>query len=86
MRDDDVVERLAQIAHHDWEHSDPLDLSDAGLLVEFDKHKMDETDSIGSAQRSRKAQGRVGAGVHDRVRRTGHVSHARLQRALSAHH
>ena len=46
VRDDDVVERLAQIAHHDWEHSHPLDLSDAGLLAEFEKHKMDEGEEL----------------------------------------
>lgn len=46
VRDDEVVERLAHIAHHDWEHSHPLDLSDAGLLAEFEKHKMDETEEL----------------------------------------
>ena len=39
VRDDDVVERLTKIAHHDWEHSHPLDLTDEGLLAEFEKHK-----------------------------------------------
>jgi cardiolipin synthase len=46
VRDEDVVERLAQIAHHDWEHSHPLDLTDEGLLAEFEKHKMDETEEL----------------------------------------
>lgn len=35
-RDADVVERLHRIAHHDWENSHPLDLSDAGLLADLD--------------------------------------------------
>src|SRR5271156_95073 len=39
VRDDDVIERLTRIAHHDWEHSHPLDLTDEGLLAEFEKHK-----------------------------------------------
>jgi phosphatidylserine/phosphatidylglycerophosphate/cardiolipin synthase-like enzyme len=39
VRDDDVIERLTKIAHHDWEHSHPLDLTDEGLLAEFEKHK-----------------------------------------------
>ena len=43
VRDADVVDRLTKIAHHDWEHSHPMDLTDEGLLAEFDKHKMDET-------------------------------------------
>ena len=38
VRDDDIVERITKIAHHDWEHSHPLDLTDEGLLAEFEKH------------------------------------------------
>lgn len=34
-----VVERLADISHHDWKHSRPLDLSDQGLLGELEKHR-----------------------------------------------
>jgi phosphatidylserine/phosphatidylglycerophosphate/cardiolipin synthase-like enzyme len=32
-----VVERLEKVAHHDWEHSHPLDLSDEGLLKDLEK-------------------------------------------------
>jgi cardiolipin synthase len=39
VRDEDVVERLSKVAHHDWEHSHPLDLTDEGLLAEFEDHK-----------------------------------------------
>ena len=39
VRDDDVVERLAKVAHHDWEHSHRLDLTDEGLRAEFEEHK-----------------------------------------------
>lgn len=35
-RDADVVERLDRIAHHDWENSHPLDLSDTGLLADLE--------------------------------------------------
>jgi cardiolipin synthase len=38
--DEDVVKRLSEIAHHDWKHSHPLDLTDEGLLGEMKKHKM----------------------------------------------
>jgi phosphatidylserine/phosphatidylglycerophosphate/cardiolipin synthase-like enzyme len=37
VRDATVVDRLHEIAAHDWEHSHPLDLSDAGLLADLDR-------------------------------------------------
>jgi phosphatidylserine/phosphatidylglycerophosphate/cardiolipin synthase-like enzyme len=36
VRDDDVVERLHEIARRDWENSHPLDLSDEGLLADLE--------------------------------------------------
>ena len=36
VREDDVVEQLHKIAHHDWKHSHPLDLSDKGLLEDLE--------------------------------------------------
>lgn len=36
-----VVERLREIAHHDWKHSQPLDLTDEGLLAELEEHQID---------------------------------------------
>jgi len=36
VRDDRVVERLQKVAHHDWKHSHPLDLSDEGLLADLE--------------------------------------------------
>ena len=35
MHDPDVVARIAATVAHDWEHSRPLDLTDAGLLAEL---------------------------------------------------
>ena len=35
--DDDVVERLHKVAHHDWKNSHALDLSDAGLMADLEK-------------------------------------------------
>jgi cardiolipin synthase A/B len=46
VRDEDVVKRLAKIAHHDWENSHPLDLTDEGLLAEFGDHKMKESEEL----------------------------------------
>jgi cardiolipin synthase A/B len=37
VRDEEVMNRLHTIAHHDWEHSHPLDLTDAGLQAELQK-------------------------------------------------
>lgn len=36
VRDDDVVDRLYETAEHDWKHSHPLDLTDAGLLADLE--------------------------------------------------
>ena len=33
-----VVERLVHVSHHDWENSRKLDLSDEGILADFEKH------------------------------------------------
>jgi len=38
VRDDDIVDRLQQVAQHDWEHSHPLDLTDEGLFMDLDEH------------------------------------------------
>ena len=34
--DDDIVDRLQKIAHYDWKHSHPLDLSDEGLFSDLE--------------------------------------------------
>ena len=36
FNDDDIVDRLQKIAHHDWKHSHPLDLSDEGLFSDLE--------------------------------------------------
>jgi len=46
VRDEDVINRLTKIAHHDWENSHPLDLTDEGLLAEFDDHKVKGTEEL----------------------------------------
>ncbi len=42
----DVMERLTKIAHHDWEHSHPMDLSDEGLNKDLEAHKIDATEIL----------------------------------------
>jgi phosphatidylserine/phosphatidylglycerophosphate/cardiolipin synthase-like enzyme len=50
----DIVERLRKILHHDWKHSQPLDLSDEGLLEELEKHKIDGSEELALHDRSKK--------------------------------
>jgi len=45
--DDHIIERLADIAHTDWKNSHALDLTDEGLIAEFEDHKMAEPDELG---------------------------------------
>jgi len=45
-RDDNLVERLHKIAHHDWEHSHPLDLSDEGLLSDLEERGSGGTNKL----------------------------------------
>jgi phosphatidylserine/phosphatidylglycerophosphate/cardiolipin synthase-like enzyme len=42
----EVVERLKKIAHHDWKHSHPLDLTDEGLMAELEQHKIDAANEL----------------------------------------
>jgi phosphatidylserine/phosphatidylglycerophosphate/cardiolipin synthase-like enzyme len=50
----DIVERLRKILHHDWKHSQPLDLSDECLLEELEKHKIDGSEELALHGRSKK--------------------------------
>jgi len=47
VRDDDIIDRLYRTAHHDWEHSHPLDLSDAGLLSDLEDRIEDSAHLLG---------------------------------------
>ena len=46
VRDPEVVERLYKVAHHDWNHSHPLDLSDEGLLADLEE-RAEEAEKLG---------------------------------------
>ncbi|HMD08759.1 MAG TPA: phospholipase D-like domain-containing protein [Candidatus Acidoferrum sp.] len=54
--DKDVVKRLSEIAHHDWKHSHPLDLTDEGLLGEMKKHKMKGVKELALSGNGKKAK------------------------------
>jgi cardiolipin synthase len=46
VHDPEVVRRMTKIVHHDWKHSHPLDLTDAGLAAELEQHHIDITDRL----------------------------------------
>jgi cardiolipin synthase A/B len=48
--DANVVDRLQKVAHHDWKHSHPLDLSDEGLLSDLES-RVEPKPSVRSAGR-----------------------------------
>jgi hypothetical protein len=37
---------MTKIVRHDWKHSHILDLTDAGLLAELERHKIDGADEL----------------------------------------
>jgi cardiolipin synthase len=41
-----LVKRLVKVSHHDWEHSRKLDLSDEGILADFEKHGTEGADKL----------------------------------------
>jgi cardiolipin synthase A/B len=54
VHNSEVVERLRKIAHYDWKHSHPLDLSDEGLLEELEKHKIEGAEELALEKRRHK--------------------------------
>jgi len=45
VTDHHLIKRLNEVAHHDWKHSEPMDLSDAGLIADLvgsDPHDVDQ--------------------------------------------
>ena len=54
VHDPEVVERLTKFAHHDWKHSNPLDLSDEGLIEDLEKHKIDATETLDLTEKKHK--------------------------------
>jgi cardiolipin synthase A/B len=37
VNDEDILDRLHQVAHHDWKNSHPMDLSDEGLFTDLNE-------------------------------------------------
>jgi cardiolipin synthase len=49
-----LVKRLVEVSHHDWAHSRKLDLSDEGILADFEKHGIKGADKLAIDTHSRK--------------------------------
>jgi cardiolipin synthase len=54
--DEHVIKRLSKIVRHDWEHSHRIDLTDEGLLEEFEKHKMNEAEDLALEKKAKSAK------------------------------
>ena len=50
VRDDDVTERLHEVAQHDWENSRPLDLTDEGLIADLEERYADSAEKLALAE------------------------------------
>jgi cardiolipin synthase len=53
VRDSNIVERLHEVARHDWEDSHPLDLSDEGLLADLEDRIEGSAQILGLGQKAR---------------------------------
>jgi cardiolipin synthase len=56
VADEHVIKRLSKIAHHDWEHSHSLDLTDEGLLEELKEHKMEGAEDLALGTKAKSAK------------------------------
>jgi cardiolipin synthase len=56
VHDEELLARLTKIAHHDWEHSHPMDLTDKGLLAEFEAHKMEGSKQLAIGSEKEKSK------------------------------
>lgn len=55
MRDDTILHRLRRVARHDWDHSHPLDLSDAGLRADLEDRVEDTAERLAINRKNRPA-------------------------------
>jgi phosphatidylserine/phosphatidylglycerophosphate/cardiolipin synthase-like enzyme len=56
VHDDEVVSRLHKVVQHDWKHSHPLDLSDAGLLADLEDRQGVEDLAIATNKKKKKSR------------------------------
>jgi len=46
VHDEEIIERLHEIAKHDWENSHPLDLTDEGLFADLEDRKEGSSENL----------------------------------------
>ena len=46
VNDEELLDRLQNIVHHDWKHSHPLDLTDEGLLADLEDRQADAAEQL----------------------------------------
>jgi cardiolipin synthase A/B len=73
---EEIVKRLQGIAHHDWKHSHPMDLSDEGLLQELKQHQIDAADELALRGKAKKKvkKGKKGKKVKNSGKKKGKKS------------
>jgi phosphatidylserine/phosphatidylglycerophosphate/cardiolipin synthase-like enzyme len=61
VRDEDIVERLHDVVHDDWENSHPLDLTDEGLMAELEEQDDNVAEDLAlEGNNGKKAKGAKG--------------------------
>jgi cardiolipin synthase len=56
VSDKHIVKRMIKVVHHDWKHSDPLDLTDKGLFAELERHNIDAEDELAIKGKGKKSK------------------------------
>ncbi len=54
VTDKHIIKRMMKIVRHDWKHSHPMDLTDEGLLAEFERHHIDDAGELAIRHSSKK--------------------------------
>jgi phosphatidylserine/phosphatidylglycerophosphate/cardiolipin synthase-like enzyme len=55
INDENVIERLQAIVHHDWKSSHALDLTDGGLLADFESRKAEAMEALALRKKGHRA-------------------------------
>ena len=86
VRDDDVVERLHEIARRDWENSHPLDLSDEGLLADLEDRSEGAAESLAipAGKKKEKKGGKSGKSAKKAAKKSAKKAAKRAARSAKA--
>ncbi len=86
VRDDDVVERLHEIARRDWENSHPLDLSDEGLLADLEDRSEGAAESLAipAGKKKEKKGGKSGKSAKKAAKKSAKKAAKRAARSAKS--